>query len=137
MNKKMMSLTAVTTILLAMSGTASAEECVAGVRALVPWSSNIPTSAPTNGAATMISNASARGYSVNHSASGCSSTKPCLLVYPTNYGNGISTKYGHVAALYSSTSPYKIADSNGICGGNRKSCSTAANLTKAWVIHPK
>ncbi|ELS31211.1 hypothetical protein [Pseudanabaena biceps] len=136
-----LSAVALSTLFLATAGAANAEECVTGARAMVSWAtqSNIPTLAPTYGAATMVTSATKNGYRVDNNPAGCSDSKPCLLIYPKTYGNSINTTYGHVAVLYSKTSNnrYNIADSNGICGGDRKRCTTSPNFSKALVIHPK
>jgi len=132
---------ALSALYLSIAGAAHAEQCVTGARAMVSWAtkSNIPTLAPTYGAETMATSASKNGYRVDNDPSGCSGNKPCLLIYPKTYGHGIDTTAGHVAVLYSKTSNnrYNIADSNGICGGDRKSCTTSPDFSKALVIHPK
>lgn len=117
------------------------EQCVAAVRALVSWATtkNIPTD--SSGAAdSMAVSAKKNGFPVNNSSAGCSASKPCILVYPRTYGSGINSKYGHVAVLKSSADSkgkVTIQDSNGICGGDRKTCTTTPNFSKASVIHPK
>jgi hypothetical protein len=130
----------VASLLFATSVWAASESCVSCVRALVSWATtkNIPTT--NNAADSMASNAKNNGFTVNNSASGCSSSKPCILVYPRTYGNGIDSSYGHVAVLKSdknSKGTVTITDSNGICGGYRKTCSTTPNWNKVKVIHPK
>lgn len=128
----------VTATLMFGSGLARAEQCVDAVRALVSWTKNIPL---TNGAAdSMGTNAKKNGFSVNNNPSSCSSKKPCVLVYPRTYGHLINSTYGHVAVLQSdknSKGTVTITDSNGICGGTRKQCSTTPQWNNVSVIHPK
>ena len=125
---------------LALTGKAQAEQCVTGVRALVDWATtkNIPTT--RDAADSMAANARAKGFTVDNSASGCSSSKPCILVYPRNYGKGIDSTYGHVAVLISdrnSKGAVTITDSNGLCGGVRKTCTvTPRKWNLVSVIHP-
>lgn len=111
------------------------EQCVDAVWVLVGWSKDFKGS----GAAENWTNAAKKkGYSVNHDAGGCSDRKPCVVVYPKDYGSGINKKYGHVAALYGCGSgSCKLQDSNGVCGGYRSDCKKSINFRKAWVIHPK
>jgi len=145
MTKKLTSSAAMFALLIiAGTSTAQAESCVAAVRALVSWATvkNIPTTG-NNGGYTMKASAQKNGYTVNGSAAKCSDSKPCVLVYPTNYGSGIDKTYGHVAVLRSDKSSkgtYALTDSNGVCGGAgsyRVSCSKSVDLSKASVIHPK
>ncbi|KPA19188.1 Extracellular protease, partial [Candidatus Magnetomorum sp. HK-1] len=116
----------------AVPGITFGEQCVEGVRKLIPWASDWhghPYEWRTKG--------QNYGLNVNQSASGCSSSDPCILVYPRDYGSGISEEYGHVAVLKSSSSPYNIQDSNGVCGGgDRASCKKSVRLNDAYVIHP-
>jgi len=108
------------------------EQCVEGARKLVQWASDWhgdPYEWTDKG--------ESYGLDVDQTASGCTSSDPCILVYPRNYGSEISKKYGHVAVLKSSSSPYSLQDSNGVCGGgDRVSCKKDVRLNDAYVIHP-
>jgi len=116
---------------------AKAEQCVDCVRAVLPWTKNIK---PSSGYAKDWINA-ANGFRVDKNPSGCSDSKPCVLVYQPSYGNGINATAGHVAVYYGGS---KIKDSNGICNSknknkkDRQSCNSNPDFSKAaYVIHPK
>lgn len=119
-------------LLIFLDGAAFAEQCTDGVHALLPWTKNIHGNADQ-----WEDNAKKMGFKVNRSHAGCSDKKPCVLVYPRNYGHGINSTYGHVAVLYGCGSKCKIQDSNGVCGGTRARCSKGVDFGKAKVIHPK
>ncbi len=141
MNKRLIT-SIVTFFLPIIAGAAQAEECVAAVRALVPWATvnNIPTTGNGLGAYTMKASAQKNGNTVNNSAANCSDANPCILVYPPDYGSYIPIETGHVAVLRSdknSDGTYALTDSNGVCKGYRASCNKYVDLSKAAVIHPK
>lgn len=130
MSKYLMIALAFLGILAFGSDPASAEQCVDGVRALVPWTKNAKGAADTW--VTQFPKSK-----VNQSTTGCAANTPCVLVYPHTYGSGIDRSNGHVAVLKGcSGKSCDIQDSNGICGGNRKSCQTKPDFTRVSVIHP-
>lgn len=115
--------------------TAGQEQCVDGVRGMLPWAKGFKGDAHT-----WNDTAKSNGYNVDKNVTSDCASKGCILVYERGYGGGIDTKYGHVAVIYKKDgAKYAIADSNGLCGGNRKSCSKAVNFDAgmASVIHAK
>jgi hypothetical protein len=109
---------------------AVAEQCVDGVRGLVIWTKNAKGAAYTW-------KTQFPGHTVDSNASGCTAAKPYVLVYPKSYGGGINRTNGHVAVLKGCVgATCSITDSNGICGGDRKSCQTKPDFRIVNIIHP-
>lgn len=127
------------TLIFGAAMEAKAEQCVDCVRAVLPWTKNIK---PASGyAKDWINAAQSQGFRVDKNPSGCSDSKPCVLVYQPSYKNGIDATAGHVAVYYGGN---KIKDSNGICNSknkknkDRQTCNTNPDFSKAvYVIHPK
>jgi surface antigen len=111
---------------------ARAEQCVDGVHAVAGWTASI-----VGNAVQWIGSARARGFRVDHSPA-----NGAVVVYPPNYGRGISPTFGHVALVVDANTDRSgritIIDSHGICGGNRRQCKARQpNWLRVWVIHPK
>ena len=119
-------------LLLAAPAALRAEQCVAGVHAMAPWTRSI-----RGNAFEMAVNAAKLAFLVDHTPQ-----NGAILAYPPNYGRGINAKYGHVALLVD-IRPDKdgkilIKDSNGICGGNRLQCRVRTPVWKnVLIIHRK
>ncbi len=118
--------------LLAAPAALFAEQCVAGVYAMAPWSRSIG-----GNAFQMAGNAAQLGFRVDQTPE-----NGALIVYPPSYGRRINATYGHVALLVDvrpdANGQILIRDSNGICGGNRRQCRARMPLWKiVFVIHPK
>lgn len=118
--------------LLAAPGAPRAEQCVAGVYAMAPWSSSI-----AGNALDMPMNAAKLGFRVDQTPE-----NGALIVYPPSYGRGINAKFGHVALLVDvrpdGQGRILIRDSNGICGGDRRQCRVRMPLwERVALIHPK
>ena len=118
-----------------LPGRADAEDCVAGVHIMLPW-----TQALVKNAKEWPQEAVNKGFPVDRIL-----TKDCVLVYPGNYGGGIST-LGHVARIVEpipdKNGKIKIQDSYEASPGypaktREVRLVSKPDMSKCYVIHPK
>ena len=114
---------------------ASAEDCVVGVHIMLPWTAPLVKNAKE-----WPADATAKKFPVDHVL-----TKNCVLVYPGNYGHGIST-LGHVARIVNPIpdkhGKIEIQDSYEASPGYPAKTReirlvTKPDMAKCSVIHPK
>ena len=114
------------------------EDCVAGVRALAPWTTAIrPASTYARDWASAARNA---GFVVDHQL-----TNGAVICYLGNYGQLVS-ELGHVAVIVDATPRWiggrwtiRVQDSSpGTAGWVRQIRTVGVpDTSKSWIIHPK